>query len=116
VAVVTDTSTAQQFVTDHYGERAVALDDPDERAMRAVLPPVLSALDAVRDLVPQAAEGYGLWPAGRRGPADSWAAALLSVDEDRARTPGWRDWGNALYGDHLYDAAWLLYWWPWMPE
>ncbi|MET8404363.1 aminoglycoside phosphotransferase family protein [Streptomyces sp900116325] len=23
------------------------------------------------------------------------------------------DWGNALYGDHLYDAAWLIYWWPW---
>src|SRR5712692_5244095 len=23
------------------------------------------------------------------------------------------DWGNALYGDWLYDAAWLLYWWPW---
>lgn len=20
------------------------------------------------------------------------------------------DWGNALYGDHLYDAAWLIYW------
>ena len=25
------------------------------------------------------------------------------------------DWGNALYGDYLYDAAWLLYWWPWFP-
>lgn len=25
------------------------------------------------------------------------------------------DWGNALYGDHLYDAAWLVYWWPWYP-
>jgi hygromycin-B 4-O-kinase len=23
------------------------------------------------------------------------------------------DWGNALYGDYLYDAAWLIYWWPW---
>ena len=23
------------------------------------------------------------------------------------------DWGNALYGDSLYDAAWLIYWWPW---
>ncbi|MFD5185864.1 phosphotransferase family protein [Streptomyces sp. NPDC058372] len=23
------------------------------------------------------------------------------------------DWGNALYGDRLYDAAWLLHWWPW---
>lgn len=26
------------------------------------------------------------------------------------------DWGNALYGDSLYDAAWLLYWWPWYPQ
>lgn len=26
------------------------------------------------------------------------------------------DWGNALYGDNLYDAAWLIYWWPWYPQ
>jgi hygromycin-B 4-O-kinase len=26
------------------------------------------------------------------------------------------DWGNALYGDWLYDAAWLIYWWPWFPR
>jgi hygromycin-B 4-O-kinase len=26
------------------------------------------------------------------------------------------DWGNALYGDPLYDAAWLIYWWPWYPQ
>jgi hygromycin-B 4-O-kinase len=26
------------------------------------------------------------------------------------------DWGNATYGDALYDAAWLLYWWPWFPN
>ncbi len=25
------------------------------------------------------------------------------------------DWGSAAYGDWLYDAAWLLYWWPWFP-
>ncbi|MFF9827280.1 phosphotransferase family protein [Streptomyces albidoflavus] len=25
------------------------------------------------------------------------------------------DWGNALYGDPLYDAAWLLHWWTWYP-
>ncbi|NUV73870.1 phosphotransferase [Streptomyces fungicidicus] len=25
------------------------------------------------------------------------------------------DWGNALYGDPLYDAAWLPLWWPWYP-
>jgi hygromycin-B 4-O-kinase len=26
------------------------------------------------------------------------------------------DWGNAMYGDALYDAAWLIYWWPWYPR
>ena len=26
------------------------------------------------------------------------------------------DWGNSLYGDYLYDAAWLIYWWPWYPQ
>lgn len=25
------------------------------------------------------------------------------------------DWGCSLYGDHLYDLAWLLYWQPWFP-
>lgn len=25
------------------------------------------------------------------------------------------DWGNSMYGDGLYDLAWLLYWWPWFP-
>jgi hygromycin-B 4-O-kinase len=26
------------------------------------------------------------------------------------------DWGNAMYGDSLYDAARLIYWWPWYPQ
>lgn len=26
------------------------------------------------------------------------------------------DWGNSLYGDHLYDAALLLYWCSWFPK
>ncbi|WP_377273735.1 phosphotransferase family protein [Peterkaempfera sp. SMS 1(5)a] len=26
------------------------------------------------------------------------------------------DWGNSMYGDSLYDAAWLIYWWPWYPQ
>jgi hygromycin-B 4-O-kinase len=26
------------------------------------------------------------------------------------------DWGNAQYGDSLYDAARLMYWWPWFPQ
>lgn len=148
----------------------VALEDLDEPAMRAALPPLFAALDAMRDLTPPTNGGYGLWPAGGPGPTDTWASALLSIDDDRDRTPGWRDrlatsrageaafragyaklaelvdrlpnerhvihgdllnrnvlvddvrisavldWGNALYGDHLYDTAWLLYWWPWLAQ
>ncbi|REE67699.1 hygromycin-B 4-O-kinase [Paenibacillus taihuensis] len=26
------------------------------------------------------------------------------------------DWGNAFYGDPLYDHALFLYWWPWFPQ
>jgi Phosphotransferase enzyme family len=26
------------------------------------------------------------------------------------------DWANALYGDWLYDAAWLIFCWPWFPR
>ena len=25
------------------------------------------------------------------------------------------DWGNSMYGDALFDAAWLRFWWPWHP-
>jgi len=34
---------------------------------------------------------------------------------DAGRLTGVIDWGNALYGDPLYDIAWLLYWWAWYP-
>jgi hygromycin-B 4-O-kinase len=32
-----------------------------------------------------------------------------------ARLSAVLDWGNSLYGDGLYDLAWLLFWWPWYP-
>src|SRR5258707_636985 len=32
-----------------------------------------------------------------------------------SRIRGVIDLGKAAYGDWLYDAAWLLYWWPWYP-
>jgi hygromycin-B 4-O-kinase len=35
---------------------------------------------------------------------------------DAERITAVLDWGNAMYGDHLYDAAWLVYWWPWYPD
>lgn len=35
------------------------------------------------------------------------------VEDDRVTAVF--DWGNAVIGDALYDAAWLRYWWPWYP-
>lgn len=35
---------------------------------------------------------------------------------DNGRLSGIIDWGNAIYGDPLYDIAWFLYWWPWHPK
>ncbi|MFD1676131.1 phosphotransferase family protein [Alicyclobacillus fodiniaquatilis] len=34
---------------------------------------------------------------------------------DAGRVTGIIDWGNAFYGDPLYDNAWFLYWWSWYP-
>lgn len=36
------------------------------------------------------------------------------IDGDRVTAV--LDWGNAQYGDRLYDAAWLIYWWPSYPQ
>lgn len=146
------------------------LDGLDGAAARAALPGLLAALQAVRDIEVSGRAGYGIWAAGGRAPAASWAQALLAISEETPRVPGWRaalaaspvgmrpfdhayarlrelaqdlpdeahiihgdllnrnvlvdgpritaviDWGNALYGDWLYDAAWLIYWWPWFPQ
>ncbi|NOU86027.1 phosphotransferase [Paenibacillus sp. LMG 31460] len=35
---------------------------------------------------------------------------------DGGRLTGVIDWGNAFYGDPLYDNALFLYWWPWFPQ
>ena len=145
------------------------LDELDEAGMRAVLPSLLRALDAIRDIDVADSTGYGIWAPDTTGPHPSWQAALLPIADDHDRIPGWRraldtspaaaeafakaharlqsmlaalpgarhiihgdllnhnvlvngsgisgviDWGNAAYGDWLYDAAWLLYWWPWYP-
>jgi hygromycin-B 4-O-kinase len=146
------------------------LDGLDGAGMRAALPGLLAALDALRDIDISGTQGYGIWAPDRTGPAASWAQALLAISQETARVPGWRtalaaspagtqpfdqgyarlrelaaglpderhlihgdlvnrnvlvqgsritaviDWGNALYGDWLYDAAWLIFWWPWFPH
>ncbi|MGI8484396.1 MAG: phosphotransferase family protein [Thermomicrobiales bacterium] len=35
---------------------------------------------------------------------------------DGSRIESVLDWGNSMYGDQLYDAAWLIFCWPWYPE
>lgn len=145
------------------------LNDLDGVAMRAALPGLLRALDALRAVKIPGVDGYGIWAPGGAASAATWPQALLAVSQETARVPGWRtalaaspigpsafgvgyarlqelvtglpqsrhvihgdlanrnvlaegtritaviDWGNALYGDYLYDAAWLIYWWPWFP-
>ena len=172
------------------------LDGLDGAGMRAVLPGLLNALDAIAAVDVSAGRGYGIWTARGTAPAATWAQALLAVSQESERLAGWRaalaasptgaahfdsayarlvelvsglqvprqlihgdllnrnvfvtvsargddppeppavparavvpperhagsrisavfDWGNAMYGDALYDAAWLIYWWPWYPQ
>lgn len=146
------------------------LDSLDGPGMRAALPGLLAALDALHAVDVSGTRGYGIWAPDGTGPAASWAQALLAISQETARVPGWRaalaaspvgidrfdlgyarlrelaeglpderriihgdlvnrnvlvqgrritaviDWGNALYGDWLYDAAWLIFWWPWFPQ
>ncbi|WP_440571901.1 phosphotransferase family protein [Streptomyces sp. KR2] len=107
---------------------------PDGRASHASWPEALLAIGTETPRVPgwRAAlvdSGIGL------GPVEAGLSALAALtpclpDARRlihgdllsrnvlageAGITGVLDWGNALYGDPLYDAAWLLHWWPWYP-
>jgi hygromycin-B 4-O-kinase len=148
------------------------LDELSETNMRAVLPGLLSALDAVEDIDVSGTTGYGHWTPAGKAPHSTWQEALLDIVADRTggRIHGWRqalessptgakpfdvaldvlrdlapdlpaerhiiyadwmyhnvlvdhnrinavvDWGSSMYGDHLYDAAWLLFCWSWSPQ
>ncbi len=144
------------------------LDDLDAAGMRRVLPGLLSTLGELARVDPPG-PGYGGFDATGAAPFPSWVEALLTVNAETPRTPGWRarltpsaaqafadgyaalrdlaghigdvprrilhcdllhrnvlvdgpritallDWGCAMYGDPLYDLAWLAYWWPWYPQ
>ena len=149
--------------------RGDLLDHLDAGGLRAALPALLAALDAIGQ-IEAGGHGYGIWAPDMVAPAASWSQALLAVSHETARVPGWRaalassptgagpfehayarladlaggleaprrlihgdllnrnvlvtgsriaaviDWGNAQFGDPLYDAAWLIYWWPWYPR
>ena len=40
----------------------------------------------------------------------------ILIAESTSAVSGVLDWGNSLYGDSLYDAAWLITWWSWFPQ
>lgn len=143
------------------------IDGLDEAGMRCVLPALLRALDAMRQVDLAGSTGFGLWDEGR-GRDVSWRRHLVDMLEDRpGRVSGWReklarspagtsayddcaermrslvdrcpeerhlihsdllhynvlvagdritavlDWGCSMYGDLLYDLAWLVFWGPW---
>ncbi len=146
--------------------RGEFLDELHGDQIRAVLPGLFRAMDAIRDIDVSTSEGYGNWKSDGNGRQGTWQEALLHKfegDPPTHRTHGWRaalehspggtgdfdaalnaleqlaermparrhvihndllnhnvlvrgdsisavlDWGNSMYGDYLYDAAWLLY-------
>jgi hygromycin-B 4-O-kinase len=151
----------------------VPLEQLSAKAWLAVVPSLVSALEAMRLADVSGTSGFGSWKSEGNGVHASWSHHLLEVRNDRPqqRTHGWLeklatspspegekafvwgmdlleqlasdavprsvvhcdlsnrnvlvgegklsgvfDWGCALYGDHLYDLAWLEFWSPWHPE
>jgi hygromycin-B 4-O-kinase len=147
------------------------IDHADAEQMRALLPSLFGALDAMRLADISDTAGYGIWDGDGAAPYSSWPAYLLDVEADHPslRTHGWRerlagsptgsglfneafrtlrslaaalpedrhlihsdllhfnvlvagdkitgvlDWGCGMYGDFLYDLAWVCFWAPWSP-
>ena len=148
--------------------RGTPMDRLDAAGMRAALPSLLIALDALAAVDVSARAGFGGWGAEGAASFSTWASAVVAFASDRLH--GWRakleasavgtrplkigyarlrelaynlpdikgvahadllhdnvfvdgakisgliDWGCSLYGDPLYDAAWLTFWWPWYPQ
>jgi aminoglycoside phosphotransferase (APT) family kinase protein len=141
------------------------IEDLDEAGMRAVLPRLFEAMDAMRDADLQGTSGYGLWHGDGRADRSSWRDAFVgdAATQERAKQRAmlaqtavghvgfdvgiarmselvrWSsedrflvhndllyrnvfldadglvllDWGASIFGDFLYDAALLTFWWPW---
>ena len=70
----------------------VPLDQLDESGMRRVLPALLDALDALRDIDVPGSQGFGIWRPDGIAPYPTWSDALLAVAEDEPgnRIHGWR--------------------------
>ena len=84
------------------------LDDLDETGMRAMLPSLFAALDAMRAANLADTTGYGIWGADGHAPHPTWRAALLDIAHDRPgdRIHGWRERLDASAGGSgSFDAA-----------
>jgi hypothetical protein len=55
--------------------------------MRVVLP---GLPDALRHIDVSDSQGYGIWAPGGTGPAATWSQALLAINRETVRVPGWR--------------------------
>jgi hygromycin-B 4-O-kinase len=69
------------------------LDDLSGSELKAALPSLFAALDAMHAADTSATAGYGVWDANGNGRFASWAAALFAVgadDDPSQRTSGWR--------------------------
>ena len=69
------------------------IDDCDEEQLRALLPSLFLAWDAMREADLSASTGYGSWDGNGLAPHASWSDALLDVTQDREsdRIHGWWD-------------------------
>ena len=68
------------------------LDGVDAGQMRALLPSLFAALDAMRLADLSGSSGYGMWDGAGSAPYTSWREALLDVvtDQPTRRIHGWR--------------------------
>jgi hygromycin-B 4-O-kinase len=69
------------------------IDEVDEDQMRALLPSLFAALDAMQQADLSATTGYGAWGADGTAPFTTWQSFLLDVGLDRPtdRIAGWHE-------------------------
>jgi hygromycin-B 4-O-kinase len=82
------------------------INDLDATGMRAVMPALLAALDAIRDIKVSTYSGYGRWPPGLDARYPTWPEALLTCNQETSRVPGWRArLAESPGGSALFDKA-----------
>lgn len=84
------------------------IDDLSLEELRATVPSVMAALDAMRDADISETTGYGGWGVGGDAPFPSWRAFLLDggTDGEGGRVAGWRQLlADSRVGVDAYDEA-----------